>query len=331
MTIQLVRYSPDVVGDGEASPAIAVTDYDVLPGAPMQTFTAAGHIHIDDPLSFPFEDVGRGFWDVPLLVRLPDIAFDDCVALLDHLLCRLTVCDQLAVPDALVERLIQHYGFGRSMFVDSERLPGVGDFEAARRAAELQDRLSTPYSEWPLPTVISKRRLREVNRLVRDAVAETPVADGRRPSVELHGWNVRRLVPAVWDGLTRVVERRPIALERLQLDYPGGRFERCGPTSSVRTSGCDVGVGVDHLRLSADHAVEQNLSLLFASVQVGGRLVLLETFDGGRRPTDFIDMLLEISTHRLTLHDVQMPAVEGDDVSTTGLFVMNKIGTWVES
>lgn len=330
MTLQLVRYSPEGPVNGGDPDTVNLTEYDVLPRTLKTTLARADRVEIDDPLSFPFEDAGPELWDLPLLVRLPDLTFDDCLDLFDRLLLqRLTVCDQLAAPDSLVAPLMRHYGFNRSMFVGPDHEPMAGDLEAvARIDGDLGASRSPRKSEPSLPTVASKRPLVRLDRAVRKAVAGAAATGGGMPSIELHGWDVRRLIPAVWNDLIRVVERRPSALERLGFEYPLPGFELDGPGSPVRPRATDVGVGVDHLRQSSHHAIEQSLSLLFASVQVGGRLVLLETFDGDPGPHGFVDLLLEVSTHRLILQEL-MIVTGDDDVSTTALFVLNKIGSWV--
>lgn len=333
MISDLVRYRPTGVGSDGGEGLSDLTDYDVLPPALNRALDGASHIEIDDPLSFPFEDAGPSFWETPLLVRLPDMTFDACVDLFDRLLFRrLTVCDQVAAPKPLVAPLSRRYGFPRSMFVPLDHRPDPDVLDvAARVTAELRRRHSTLYTEWPLPSMPYKRRLLQVDRAVRQAVDETPVIGGSKPAVELHGWHVRRLIPAAWGDLIRVVERRPIALERLALDYQPSSLDIVGPGSPVQPLGTDVGIGVDHLRQSSDRAIERGLSLLFGSVQVGGRLVLVETFDGARSPDEFVDLLLEVSTHRLILQDLHILGCDDDQASTTAVFVLTKIGKWVRT
>ncbi len=327
MSAQLIRYhrgadSPEV-DDGW----LDLTDYDVLPRDLTRSLHGTSCVQIDDPFSFPFEDAGSSLWEAPLLVRLPDVSPEECIDLFDRVLFRhLTVCDLLAVDDSLVDPLRLRYGYARSMFVPSDHRidPEMLD-TAARVADELRRRHSTLYTEWPLPTVAYKRRLVCVDQAIRKAVGEASVVGGR-PRTELHGWHVRRFVPSAWGELTRIVERRPIALDRLALDYQPTSVGLIGSGAPVPPLGTDVGIGVDHLRQSSTTAIRRGLSLLFGSVQVGGRLVLVETFDGSLRPDDFVDILLDISTHRLVLQDLQVMACEDDAASTTAVYILTKIG-----
>lgn len=333
MTAHLVRYGPQrPAGEVEAG-FTGLTDYDVLPRALNPALDGATYVEIDDPLSFPFDDVGPAFWETPLLIRLPDIAFEDCVYLFDRLLFRrLTVCDQLAAPDVLAAPLRRRYGFGRSMFVPPDHQPDLEALETASQVAEeLWRRRSTLYTEWPLPTLAYKSRLVQVDRAVRRAVDEVRVIGGGRPTIELHGWHVRRLIPAAWGDLVRIVERRPISTERIRLDYEASSFTLCAPGTPVAPLASSVAIGVDHLRQSSGRAIERGLALMFRSVQVGGRLVLVETFDSTWRPDDFVDVLLEVSTHRLVLQDMWIAACDGDEAPTTAVFVVTKIGNQVRT
>ena len=304
---------------------VHLSDYDVLPSRLGSAFDDCVHIEIDDPLSFPFEDAPRVFWETPLHISLPRIDFETCVALFDEvMLRRLTVCDRLDAPNELIEPLAARYGFPRSMFVE----PGEGRdrrtfIVADRLATELQRRRSTLYSDPPIPAVEYKRRLMAVDSILRRAVDGVPVVGVRR--VELHGWNVGRFVPAVWGDLTRVVERRAIAVERLGHDYPSDTLPRLHDRRA-EVIGSAIGVGIDHLRIAGSDSIHRALSDLFNTVQSTGRLVLVETFGAKWSPDQFIDLLLDVSCHRLVLHDMHLLSGPGDRAATTAVFELTKIG-----
>ena len=300
---RLVVYDPD--GSHPIEGALMIGDHDVLPPDLGQHLDHADHIEVRDPLSFPFEDAPPPFWTTPLLVRLPDINPDDLVSLLDEpLLGKLTVCDLLSASDLLRDALQHRYGFPRSMFVPTVYQPTPRSIVLARRVDnELARRQAMTHGEWPLRTARYKRHLVAVTAEVTRSVDTHVPQPGVKPRVEVHGWGVRRFLPAVWNGLERVCEQRPAARALLGSDYPSRPFSVPLRPANREPLGTDIALGVDHLRLAGSGTAKRAIETLFRSLQSGGRLILVESFDGAVRPEDYIDMLLDASVHRLTLHD----------------------------
>jgi len=324
---RMITYDPEA-DDPFDGDLLRLTDYDVLPDALAANLAGGRHFEIRDPLSFPFEDVGPDFWTTPLLVRLPDISGEDARSLFDELLFRrLTVCDLLTASVGLRDQLQQHYGFPKSMFVAADHRRSARDLEIADRVAvELRRRHSPLYSEWPLATPAYKERLVVATDALSRAIAEARPGPSASPTVELRGWNVRRFVPSVWSGLRRIVEYRPIIRDRLAVDHGETGVALVAPGKDVKPLGVDVGVGIDHLKLAGAGTAQRRLRSLFQSVQSGGRLVLVETFDGDRRPNDYIDLLLEVSTHRLVMESVSVLSCPDDEVASAAVFSLTKLG-----
>lgn len=322
-----VAYDPE----GSLRDAVVGThtldDYQVLPADLSHNLGGAAHFEIADPLSFPFEDVADSFWDIPLLIRLPDLSLDDCVNLFGQpLLTNLTVCDVLSASPELTAGLQRSFGFPRSMFVDDDYRRATFEIKTAHRVAvELRRRRSNLYTEWPLPTTAYKQRLVLADRAIRKAVTGY-VGPVHQPRIEVHGWNVRRFVPAVWSGLTRVVERRPVIRRRLQTEYEGVGLPIGSMKQPLAALGSEVVVGIDNLKLYGLHQVRRALTDLMATVQTGGRVILFESFVDNHRPDDFVDLVLDAATHRVTLNEVRVLACSDDEVATAAVFELNRIG-----
>lgn len=94
-----------------------LSDWDVAPTRLYPLFDHAQELTVVDPLSFPWESLRDGDWDIPITVHLPDEPqLSQAISLLDRpLLSRLGFFDRISVDDdALWHRLRQQYTWANS-------------------------------------------------------------------------------------------------------------------------------------------------------------------------------------------------------------------------
>lgn len=324
-----------------ASPSGArqLTDFDVMPLDLNDKISGAKRLDINEPMSFPFEDLPTWAWTIPLTIHLPQPGCPgsttrSLVALLgSNVFSQLTVLDAVSASDTVWPQLQQRYGWPEWMRVSSRSFTTAAEVRDAE-AIEIKRAKHghSPYDNFSVRTAQSKQRLLAVGAVVRRSVKRASERLYRDPSIHIHGCHTSTFVPMMWSGLSAVCEHNRAGRTLLQKNYPAPPFELvdCAATPQSQhelVESADIVVGIGNLRQSHNRDIRDAFDLMFRSLRVGGALVICERLNGVHGPNDLLELLLDASNHDLVMDDMETVRVPSDENHGYAVMTFSKLGT----
>jgi hypothetical protein len=302
---------------------IRLDEWDVLPVKLGPRLDAASSLTVLDPMSFPFDSLRDSDRDIPLAVQLPGgWSSEQVVVLLGKpLLEYLGPFDLVAVDDDRVfASLRNRYSWPANARASPAQLPGFATRIALDRLAPV-------------------RRHKADDRVLRAAAraevvrALEAVAPGEQPRGIVVGRPIQQWATLLPLGATGLIG---VDFDRANLSAAAASFPEWRFVDEIPDEIEVVHLALTMMSLTSEERDERlrRLRTLFATLRVGGRMVIIERFldaAGGHAlgapgPKQLLSEVGHASAGHLVLAQVQTLRLTGEDLFGIGLFAFAKVG-----
>lgn len=285
-----------------------------------------------DPLSFPVDAIPLG--DVPVVVRIPDLAVADVEAVIgEAFLADLTPYDGVMTDDdALWAHLSQRFGLAESQRVADDPAVALGwsgpetfPFGDVRTAVSENEASRSPKAEFLALAAPVATRLRDSALSSSAEASIAVVATGTGPWLQ---------VAQREDCTVTAFEMRTVDVAATLEAFPSVEV-----TAAAAADGLESRVeAFDAAVVSAqfgEMTVEARRTLfadIHRCVRPGGSIVVVGEFVA--RPGqpvvalgDFLAEVMEATLGQVTLHDVRAVRLPGESLHTSGVVTMARLGS----
>ncbi len=341
------RFVDEMAGADLPGDCVVLGERDALPHKLTGVLDRANALVFLDLLSFPFDAMTGGQWDIPIVAVLPSgVDAGSLTSDLGPVLFeRLGFFDRIVAPDSAVwDELRRRY-----RWAESQRIPVASDHpsEVAETVRTLLARGSslptTPETGFTDRDPYLDKALHRVQAAAlepRFAAARGKRATEVPLDVLEVGTGAGRWASSFDPTQTRFVgiDAREDLVEIARANFPEGRFDRLGSDLlfPYEDESFDLVFSVTVMHHYPAPAKRTLLSEMWRVARPGGRLLFLENFVFTGQPeklvthpvsvTQFEDLILDATTGRVTLEYVESLRYPGEDLRRGGLISVLRLG-----
>jgi SAM-dependent methyltransferase len=341
------RFVDQLAGADLPGDCVVLGERDALPHKLTGVLDRANTLVFLDLLSFPFEALTGGQWDIPMIAVLPSGVDVGALAsdLGPVLFERLGFFDRIVAPDpAAWDELRRRY-----RWAEGQRIPVASDHpsEVVKAVGTLLARGPSSPATSETGFTDSDPRLDKALHRVQATVLESRFAAVRRerdteaPLEVLEvGTGAGSWTSSFDPTQTRFVgiEAREDLLESARANFPEGRFDRLGPDLlfPYEDESFDLVFSVAVMHYNSAPAKRTLLSEMWRVCRPGGGILFLEDFVFAGEPdesslhptsvTKFVDLILEATAGQVVLEHVESLRYPGEELHTGGLISLLRLG-----
>jgi demethylmenaquinone methyltransferase/2-methoxy-6-polyprenyl-1,4-benzoquinol methylase len=341
------RFGDQLAGADLPVDSVVLAERDALPHKLTGVLDHANTLVFLDLLSFPFEVLTGGQWDIPMIAVLPSGV--DAGSLTSDfgpvLFERLGFFDRIVAPDSAAwDELRRRY-----RWAESQRIPVASDHpsEVTKTVRNLlAGGASSPTTSETCSTDRDPRLDKALHR-VQAAALEPRFAAARGKQATEVPLDVLEVCTGAgrwassFDPMqTRFVgiDAREDLVESARANFPEGRFDRLGPDLlfPYEDEGFDLVFSVAVMHHNPAPAKRTMLSEMWRVCRPGGGIVFLEDFVFAGEPeetslhptsvTKFVDLILEATTGQVVLDYTESLRYPGEELHTGGLISLLRLG-----
>ncbi len=318
--------------------ARTLDDAQVLPVTLLPTLDVADELVVLDPLSFPWEQLTRRHWDLPMTINLPAVLpLPQLLAVLDRpLMSQLTLFDRFVLEDWTMRvGLRNRYGWSRHELLRPDNDDPAGVQAAVARSRDRTERAGGTRH----PKAMQRVHAGALHTGVDAALRAQPTSRAFTALVvseHVERWMSALLPPA---ASVTAVERDERRLEGARAGFPQLDVQ-------LLDEHLRLPVGPDQVDLAfapaafpglAGYERRRLIAELWRALRPGGRLLFLETFvpppgnRGGLPIATFLRTVLDATGGGVVLDHVESLRQPGQEWWSQGLISMVKVGvpaTW---
>ena len=341
------RFVDQLAGADLPDDCVVLGERDALPHKLTGVLDRANTLVFLDPLSFPFDALSGGQWDIPMIGVLPSgvdagSLTSDLGAVLFE---RLGFFDRIVAPDPAAWHELRR----RYRWAESQRIPVASDHpsEVVKMVRTLLARGSSSPATSETGSTDRDPRLDKALHRVQAAALEPrfAAAQGKQATeVSLDvlevGTGAGRWASSFDPTQARFIgiDAREDLLESARANFPEVRFDRLGPDLlfPYEDESFDLVFSVAVMHHNPAPAKRTMLSEMWRVCRPGGGILFLEDFVFTGEPeepslhptsvTKFVDLLLEATAGQVVLDYAESLRYPGEELHTGGLISLLRLG-----